>query len=1315
MRGKPVSAVLLRGLAVALSVPTLAIALLLLLADTPFGREQLIRITTGLSDGAVKVSGLNGRFPDALRIERIELRNAGEVWLTITQLALDWSPLSLLTGAIDIERLAAQRIDWLDLPPTAYDRERRKATPLRWQLHRLHVEQLALAPAVAGQSAVLTLTGSAAFASPAQADLDLTMRRADGDANYAVNARIAAGALRARLSVNEAGGGLLATLAGLPTPGALSISAELHGALDAIDTRLTLNAGPLKAKTTGRIDMTLSQAQLAIDADAPAMQLTPDLSWQAMTLNAKLQGAWDKPGVNGELAVTALKTAGLSAGSVRLTARSDLNRATLNGQLTGLTVPGVNPDALRGTTMRLDASTRLDAADYPSDIRVQHPLLGADGHIRFANGPEGALHVTLPDLQPITAWAGDSGFTLRIAGRPNGAELTLDGRAALGMAGRAWPGETRFGASAVIHGRDLKLNDAHLDGQTLQVAATGQYADHRGRLDWRVKLTDCSALSDSIAGQVSAQGQAMGTLQKFDADAELQGEIAANHQPRQTVSAKLRLHDLPHALQGHMALHTQLDDSPLELALSGQQTAGGLRLAIDRAAWKSAHATGALLWAERARLPTGAIAIDAARLENFQTWLGPEWAGALTATLQTKTNSALLNVAGRRLHLPGAVAVEQANLALTIDQPLRPAALTGRLLLDELDVAGWQGGASLDLSGPPAALAIKLASDLTTPRGAALRTTAAGVANVPARMLTLSQLSADGRGENLRLQEPARVDFADGVKLGRVRLGVRNGIVTLAGRLSPSLDIELDAQQVPADLISLWLPDAALDGALHATATLRGSYRRPQGRVTVAAERLRMRNGPWRNMPPLSATARAELNGDAAIAAKLDAGPVAQLAIAGVAPLSADAAFKLHGQGALDLKLLDAWLTPDGRRLRGVVTLSADLTGTPAAPQLSGSVRLSNGEFIDYPWGARISGLTGALQTAGGRQTLRLVGRAGPGQIVVDGSVDAWSEGVPVDLHVKASAARPWSGDRLAVSLDSDISLRGQALVALKAAGAIRVRRAELRIPERLPAGIAVLAIRNPKTVAARSTQQRTTVALDLNIDAPREIFVRGRGIDAELGGSIRLQGTALQPQPSGGFALRRGQYSLAGKTLTFNRGWIGFEGGSVFEPTLDFAASTASDNVVAELTVSGSVADPKITLSSEPGMPQDEVLAYLLFNRASASLGPLEMVQIASVLATLTGVKSDQPLDIVRQKLGMDRLTLGGATSPTLEAGRYLAPGVYVGVKQGASDGQTQATVQIDVSKHFKVEGAVGAGASSGTVPTAGGSSIGVLYQIEY
>jgi translocation and assembly module TamB len=137
-------------------------------------------------------------------------------------------------------------------------------------------------------------------------------------------------------------------------------------------------------------------------------------------------------------------------------------------------------------------------------------------------------------------------------------------------------------------------------------------------------------------------------------------------------------------------------------------------------------------------------------------------------------------------------------------------------------------------------------------------------------------------------------------------------------------------------------------------------------------------------------------------------------------------------------------------------------------------------------------------------------------------------------------------------------------------------------------------------------------------------------------------------------------------------------------------------------VTITGTATKPAIALTSSPTLPQDEILAQLLFGKSSGALSPFEAVQLAQSMAELTGVGGGGPgvLDKLRKGLGLDRLDVeageGSATSaPSLSAGRYVTRGVFVGAKQGATPGSSAATVEIEVTPNIKVETDVGADSS--------------------
>jgi len=1319
-----------------LGLPALILLVLLGLANSQPGRDWIEQTVSGLGQGETRLAGLAGHFPEALRVARLELRDADGPWLAIDDLALDWSLLSLLGGNVAISRLEAGHIALNRLPPpSAAEPEPAGPLPLPVgiRLDSLRVGRLDLSAAVAGKAASLTLEGKARLASLAQGEAELNLKRLDGEGAYTLQASLAAARIQARLSLREPAQGLLGSYAGIDELDALAVDAELDGPLSALQTRLQIHFGPLQAKLQGQLDIDQKTiAHLSVQAQAPAMRPRPDVSWQAATLDAQVQGPFTRPAAQGELAIEQLQAAGAAVRRVRMRLQGDAGQVGLDAELAGLRLPGPQPGLLEAAVLSLQADAQLDANDRPVRFKLKHPLLSAEGKALTAGEARLDVALGLPDLRPFAAMGGldtqgKTTLNLRVAQQAGATRLDLDGVLAVTGGAAPWPGllgnAAKLGVAAVLRGGDVTLSRLQLDGKTLSLSAQGTLAANVAQFAWKFALNDLAALLPGGSGRLAAQGQLLGPLDKFSAIAELNGELATPTLRRGPISAKLRLDGLPNAPAGEVTAQGVLGGAPLQLALSAKAPPdGSLQLDIARADWKSAQAKGAFTLPKGAELPLGKIELRMTQMDDLRPLLGQPLTGAVNATLETTLKGATpwvwLALDAQQAGLSGTATVGQTRLELAVADPLRKPVLDGWLKLDGIAAARQAGDLRLDFNGPLAALDLRLSAQCAALAGAAFKLDSAARLDALGRQLALSTLQADWKDESLRLLAPAHLALQDGLAVDRLRLGLREAVLEVSGQASPKLGLQASLRGVSADLATIFVPGFAASGQLSADAQLSGTPARPTGRVEIRAEDMQMKSGPAHGLPPLRLAANADLAGASAqIDARLSAVRDLRLSVTGAVPMSASGPFDLQAEGGLDLKLLDAWLAASGRRVRGQLALNGGFSGTLAEPKAQGSVKLERGEVQDYAVGAHISDITALIEADGGKLRLeKLQGRAGPGTLSATGELDLLAEGLPVNLALTARNARPLASDRLTAELDAELAVQGQAKGELAAAGKIRLRRVEIRIPENLPASVAVLKVRRPGAAPPPPPSQSTNqeIALNLTIEAPRQIFVRGRGLDAELGGTVHVRGTAAQPQPDGGFELRRGEFSLAGQTLTFSKGKVGFDGGSLADPSLDFLAKTSSGSVTAYLGVTGTAGKPKITLSSIPELPQDEVLAQLLFGRAATTLSPLELAQIATALASLTGVTSGlgDPLDSVRKTLGLDRLSVGS----TLEAGRYVAPGVYIGTKQGITGGGTQATAQIDIVKGLKLEGAVGTGApASGASGTSGANSVGVVYEYEY
>ena len=323
-----------------------------------------------------------------------------------------------------------------------------------------------------------------------------------------------------------------------------------------------------------------------------------------------------------------------------------------------------------------------------------------------------------------------------------------------------------------------------------------------------------------------------------------------------------------------------------------------------------------------------------------------------------------------------------------------------------------------------------------------------------------------------------------------------------------------------------------------------------------------------------------------------------RLTLAGSAPLAAAGAMDLRAAGTLDLATLDPILAVNGRQARGRVILERPL---PAPlPRRAPAARCvwPGGEMQDFALGARLSDIEALVQAEGDSVRIaRFAARAGKGTISAGGTIGLAAP-MPVALTLTMRNASPLASDQLTAVLMPTCSARRGGGAAGRGGQDHHPAGRHPHSRTHLPAVGARCWTAHPGQKPPPPPAPGPAIGLDVTLRAPSRIFLRGRGVDAELSGDLHIGGTAAAPLPDGSFKLRRGQYTLAGITLDFTRGEVGFDGSGRIKPTLSFLASSDNGTVVANMAITGYASAPKIALSSSPALPQDEVLAWLLFHQ---------------------------------------------------------------------------------------------------------------------
>ncbi len=907
-----------------------------------------------------------------------------------------------------------------------------------------------------------------------------------------------------------------------------------------------------------------------------------------------------------------------------------------------------------------------------------------------------------------------SEVTLDVSGAGNG--LSAGNPAVNGLVG----GDLTL-AGDIAGGRDdgIALNDIKIEGENLRAKVGGRFDRETLKLALDARIAELRRLNAETAGEALVTAKITGAV----AEPDWTFTLAL---PEATLRGKT-LSDGKIALSGRGRFLPQAAELNVSGTLGGEALSGRARLArrddgggaIDELAFSFAEAriSGNLALSPEGRL-AGPLDIAIPDLAALSPLALMDMSGRIAARLDFADRNGRQDLKANALIEKVAIGAAQIGRAevngtvsdlfgtLSADGKATADAINiGTVRIDDLAVTADHRGAvtAVDLRAAAPDGNVGAQADIT-PAGEGIE-------------IGLKQLQADYRGIVARLQAPTRIRHAGGLTtIAETALGIGGGRFTLAGEAGDKLALDARFADIPAKLANTFSPKLGAEGSVSGTARIAGTPAAPVVDWTLALRNASLAESRGAGLPAISVDGAGRYAGDRlTLDAKIGGVDGLDLKVAGRAPVAAADTMDLTVAGRVPLSIARNFLRSRGTKVSGALRVDLALKGRPPVPAIAGTLGIEGGRLSDPQTGLSLSAIAANARFANGALDIgSLTGRtADGGNIAANGRVEINPDsGFPGDLRISARSLRYTDGKLVNALFDADLTLGGALAAAPNVGGTITLNRTEITIPEELPVNVSALSIDHKNAPDAVKKQHRAlhgdddggarkgpAVRLDLTVRAPGRFFVRGRGLDAEMEGAVRVAGTPETPRVSGAFSMRRGRLSILGKRLDFTRGGVEFAGD--LDPYLDFLATTETSDATVSVAVTGQASDPEFNFTSSPSLPQDEVLARLLFDRGIDKLSPLQIATLAAEVAKLGGVGGGSGpgvLDQVRRGLGVDDLDVGTdeAGNTTVKAGRYVTDRVYLGVKQGTTADSSKVTVDIDVTKNLKAKGEVGADGTS-------------------
>lgn len=1319
----------LKGAAILVALFLALIIATYLWLQSGFGRnfvESRIEATE-IAGQSVRIDGMSGSILSDFSIDRLIVSDQDGDWLITNDVRVRWSPFALLGKTLSIEALEAESIDVLSRPILEASEDSEGALIERFQFQGIDLPDVDLVEPVLGRAMNLSLSGAVSHG-PDGGEADLRAETDQGDQLVSDLEWSPLLVLSGTADVTGPPEGLLARLLRL-NPGQ-SVSADISTeesqttVLADIDGQRFVDALVERSQSTASVSGRLDPTRL------PLLESVTPLLGGSVDFETVLPLDQDSPA---QISIDAPKLQ-LSASGRRDDGRVLFDEIDLRA-----TEPleGIGPDDFTIEQLAFTGTGEW-GEDYRASGTVQAQGVSYnDNRLDRLSGP-----VTLILRDQILQFETD------LKGRASEGRLTVADGAALAATGEFdiaarelsfsqstinLPGLRASGSGRI--GFAASAPDLRFDGQyDLNTAAfrDGPSARLRGQADLR---TVNGRQQMSLTGQATQFGNLPSSLnpilgEQIDYSAQLRFEEGRVLVPSfEARNETLTVNGEGNWSEGQLAadLDYSLQDYAYESVtasnISGTGTLSGppsdLTIEADLRAetlqigeTQLTDATGTLSGTYRDGSLTGEAVVsgesDQGRLDaqSEVTWRDGSWS---LGNIQGQLGE--FQADGDLSGIGGDLASLRADLTLSGSTSLVPAeTIDARVLLADrrVDIDATLEGVSTSIirEGTLRLVASGPREDIT------FQADLEGEARINEidRPLTLSAQGQANLGEDiLSVNADFETALSDLGLAGSTEIVRRDGSWTgamdaqgLGGTLSAQLtdtespELVFDVNQLAVSRLARLMARPVTEGTLSAEGRFGVINNQLSGQAFLLLENLR---SPVSDSRPISVRSELSIQDEQlqAILQAVDGGLSGNASLAGPIQTSGQFPFIEYPletplQGRADLRgeigpLVEIFLPPQ-TDFAGRIDTDVAFSLPYDLESLQGRVTLFRGIFEQGDIGLNLRDIVVEAELSGDTISVPTFSARDQGDGRLSGFGEMRLNDASAGVELRAEKLQVISRREGQAEMSGNLSLtRTSDLIRLS--GELDVTDADINIARLPEPGLPTLDVNfgDRETEEETSNFASTLTELDIRIRSRGRVDVTGRGLDAALNLDARVVGAIDNPEITGEMSIERGRFNFLGKRFEFRDSSIILRD-EIMQSVLALEAVRTTPDLTAVARVQGTFERPEIELTSEPTLPEDEVLSRILFGRSPTQLTALETARLAAALAQLSGGSGFDLFGSLESAIGLDTLDIGQSdTGQTqLTTGKYLSDDVYLEVRT-AAEGTPSVAVEWQVRDNISVE----------------------------
>jgi translocation and assembly module TamB len=434
--------------------------------------------------------------------------------------------------------------------------------------------------------------------------------------------------------------------------------------------------------------------------------------------------------------------------------------------------------------------------------------------------------------------------------------------------------------------------------------------------------------------------------------------------------------------------------------------------------------------------------------------------------------------------------------------------------------------------------------------------------------------------------QQAQITFASSV--ADVPLQAK-GTVSLKGEHEAHLSVDSQAIQL-GPLLTAFLPQApsGLKGQTQVHASLDGplgNADKLQARINVPSFNLGYQSFQIASTGLILLDYRA---GTITLQHSEFKGTDTDLQLQGVVPVRAPGAIRLSASGQVDLhviELLNPQLNSSGR-----VNLDVSAQGTPAHPEVRGTVRIVDGSAIPVGSPIGLEQVNGELDIGDGRiQVKTLSAQAGGGTLEVHGFA-TYSPAAQFNVGLSAKGVRLLYPQGVRSQSDAELNLTGTPAAALLN-GQIFIDR--LSLMQGFDLANFAGQFSGSSVAAAPSLAQN--IKLKVMVQSREQMSVESSQLSVQGSADLQVQGTVADPVILGRTDITSGEVFFEGKRFQVQNGVIQFVNPVETEPDVNLMVTTTVQQFNLTLNFVGPLDRLQTTYTSDPPLSSVDIINLLV------------------------------------------------------------------------------------------------------------------------